>query len=36
MKGKVIQTGTLDELKQGVGTMEELFMKYYKVAEMGV
>jgi ABC-2 type transport system ATP-binding protein len=30
MKGKIVQTGTLDELKQGVGTMEELFMKYYQ------
>jgi ABC-2 type transport system ATP-binding protein len=30
MKGNLIKTGTIDELKQGVGTMEELFMKYYQ------
>ncbi|MCL2634515.1 MAG: ABC transporter ATP-binding protein [Oscillospiraceae bacterium] len=42
MKGKLIKTGTLEELKQGVaagtgtvpGTMEELFMRYYKESEV--
>jgi ABC-type multidrug transport system ATPase subunit len=41
MKGKLIQTGTLDELKQSAAaadgkipsTMEELFMRYYKASE---
>jgi ABC-2 type transport system ATP-binding protein len=41
MKGKVIQTGTLDELRQSAAcedgklpdSMEELFMRYYKVSE---
>jgi ABC-2 type transport system ATP-binding protein len=33
MKGNIIKTGTLEDLKQGVGTMEELFMKYYRRAE---
>jgi ABC-2 type transport system ATP-binding protein len=36
MKGKLIQTGTLAELKQGVGTMEELFMRYYKDSQAKV
>lgn len=41
LKGKLIQTGTLDELKQAAAgsdgvhpkTMEELFMRYYKANE---
>jgi ABC-2 type transport system ATP-binding protein len=41
MKGNIIKTGTLEELKQSAAcadgklpdTMEELFMRYYKVAE---
>jgi ABC-2 type transport system ATP-binding protein len=38
MRGRLLKTGTLDELKQSAaaedgklpGTMEELFMRYYK------
>gem|GEM_PF-4154960 len=41
MKGKLIKTGTLDELKQNAAdsdgklpeSMEELFMRYYKYSE---
>ncbi|MCL2004352.1 MAG: ABC transporter ATP-binding protein [Oscillospiraceae bacterium] len=41
MKGRLLKTGTLDELKQSAAaedgklpaTMEELFMRYYKVSE---
>jgi ABC-2 type transport system ATP-binding protein len=41
MKGSIIKTGTLDELKESAAsddgklpdTMEELFMRYYKVSE---
>ena len=41
MKGKLLKTGTLDELKQSAAaqddrlpaTMEELFMRYYKASE---
>jgi len=36
MKGKLLKTGTVDELKDGVGTMEELFMKYYNRSVGGV
>jgi ABC-2 type transport system ATP-binding protein len=33
MKGRLIKTGALDELKQGSESMEELFMRYYKDTE---
>ncbi|MCL2031166.1 MAG: AAA family ATPase, partial [Oscillospiraceae bacterium] len=41
MKGRLLKTGTLEELKQSAAaedgklpaTMEELFMRYYKVSE---
>ncbi|MCL2697951.1 MAG: ABC transporter ATP-binding protein [Oscillospiraceae bacterium] len=44
MKGNVIKTGTLDELKESAAcadgrlpdSMEELFMRYYKVSEQEV
>ena len=44
LKGKLIQTGTLDELKQSAAaadgalpaSMEELFMRYYKAASEAV